>query len=50
MPDVLPPTAKQTRNLAAVALFVIVYLGVLTLVLAPRDLIAVNSGAVFAED
>jgi hypothetical protein len=50
MPEVLPSRAKPARNFAAVALFLIVYLGVLAVVFAPRDLIAVDTGAIFAAD
>jgi hypothetical protein len=50
MPEALPSRAKSARNLAAGALFLIVYLGVLVLVFAPRDLIAVDTGAIFAEE
>lgn len=50
MPEVLPSRARQTRKFAAIVLFAIVYLGVLTLVFAPRDMISANTGAVFAEE
>ena len=50
MPEVLPSRAKPGRNLLAVILFLIVYVGVLALVFAPRDMLAVDTGAIFAED
>jgi hypothetical protein len=47
MPEVLPSRARSIRTYAAIGLFIAVYLGVLVLVLAPREMIAVQSGAVF---
>ncbi len=49
MSDVLPSRARPTRNYAAIALFLAVYAGVLLIVLAPRDMIAVESGSVIRE-
>lgn len=50
MPDVLPSRPRTIRTYAAVALFLAVYLGVLILVFAPKDMMGVQTGAVFAED
>lgn len=50
MPEVLPSRAKPMRNYAAIALFLVVYLGVLGVVLAPRDMIAAQSGAALYDD
>jgi hypothetical protein len=47
MPDLLPSRAKSLRTYAAIALFLAVYVGVLVVVFAPRDMIAVQSGAAF---
>lgn len=47
MPEVLPSSAKPVRTYAAIALFLAVYVGVLVVVLAPREMIAVQSGAAF---
>ena len=49
MPEVLPSRPRSRRSYAAVALFLIVYLGGLALVLAPRDMIAAQTGAIYAE-
>jgi hypothetical protein len=53
MPEVLPSRhqspPRSRRTYAAVALFLVVYLGVLAVVLAPRDMIAAQTGAIFAE-
>lgn len=53
MPEVLPSRhqspSRSRRTYAAVALFLIVYLGVLGVVLAPRDMIAAQTGAIFAD-
>lgn len=49
MPQMLPSKAPTHRSLAAVALFAMVYIGIFTVVLAPRDLIAVQSGSVFRD-
>ena len=45
----LPLRQKPIRTFAAALLFAIVYLGVLALVFAPKELIAVQSGAIFAD-
>jgi hypothetical protein len=51
MPEVLPSRARPVRSYAAIALFLAVYAGVLILVLAPREMIAVQSGvAVYGTD
>jgi len=50
MSQTLPRRARSYGTYAAVALFVVVYLGVLGVVLAPRDTIAVQSGAVFMDE
>jgi asparagine N-glycosylation enzyme membrane subunit Stt3 len=47
MPEVLPSRPRSKRTYAAVALFLVVYVGVLAVVFAPRDMIAVQSGAAF---
>lgn len=49
MPEVLPSRPRSRQSYAAVALFLIVYLGGLALVLAPRDMIAAQTGAIFAD-
>lgn len=49
MPEVLPSRSRTLRTYAAVALFLVVYVGVLIVVFAPKDMIAVQSGAVFSE-
>jgi len=46
----LPPRPRSLRTYAAILAFVAVYLGGLAFVLAPKDLFAVQSGAIFAED
>jgi hypothetical protein len=52
MPAVLPSRSTPIRTYSAIALFLLVYVGVMVLVFAPRDFIAVQSGAAFygAED
>ncbi len=47
MPEVLSSRPRSKRTYGAVALFLVVYLGVLVVVFAPRDMIAVQSGAAF---
>lgn len=49
MPEVLPSRPKPVRTYAAAAVFLLVYLGVLVLVFAPKDMIAADTGAIFAE-
>lgn len=49
MTEVLPSRPRSVRTYAAVALFLIVYLGVLAVVFAPRDMIAADTGAIFAD-
>ncbi|WP_309668364.1 hypothetical protein [Tabrizicola sp.] len=49
MTQTLPSRSNSIRSYGAIALFVLVYLGVLVVVLAPRDLIAVQSGTVIRE-
>ena len=44
-----PVRAKSIRTYAAVLLFLAVYVGVLVVVFAPRDMISAETGAVFAE-
>lgn len=46
----LSPRPRTLGTYAAAAVFLAVYLGGLAFVLAPKDLFAVQSGAVFAED
>jgi len=50
MPELMPSRPRPANSVVAVALFLIVYLGVLAVVFAPRDLIAVETGAVFADE
>jgi asparagine N-glycosylation enzyme membrane subunit Stt3 len=47
MSEVLPSRPRSKRSYAAIALFIVVYLGVLVVVFAPRDMIASQSGAAF---
>lgn len=49
MSDVLPSRPKSIRTYAAVALFLAVYVGVLIVVFAPKEMLSVRSGAVIAE-
>jgi hypothetical protein len=49
MPQALPARTRTLRSYAAVALFLAVYLGVLIVVFAPKEMIGVQSGAIFAE-
>lgn len=44
MPAVLPSRTTPLRTYSAIALFLVVYLGVLALIFAPKDLIYVESG------
>ncbi len=44
-----PVRAKSIRTYAAVLLFLAVYVGVLVVVFAPRDMISAETGAIFAE-
>ena len=46
MSQTLPRRVRSYGTYAAVALFILVYLGVLGVVLAPRETIAVQAGAV----
>jgi hypothetical protein len=52
MPVVLPSRSTPIRSYSAIALFLVVYVGVLFVIFAPRDMIAVESGVAFygAED
>lgn len=49
MTQAMQPRARSIRTYAAVLVFLAVYLGVLAVVLAPKDMIGVQTGAVFAE-
>ncbi len=49
MTQVLPPRTRSIRTYAAIFVFLAVYLGVLAVVLAPKDMIGVQTGAFFAE-
>jgi hypothetical protein len=49
MTQVLPTRPRTIRTYAAVALFLAVYVGVLVVVFAPKDMISAQSGAIFAE-
>lgn len=51
MTEVLPSRSTPIRTYSALAVFLAVYVGVLVVVFAPRDLIAVQSGAaVYSQD
>ena len=52
MPAVLPSRSTPIRTYSAIALFLLVYVGVLVVIFAPKDMIAVDSGVAFygAED
>jgi hypothetical protein len=43
MPHVLPSRTRPARTYAAIALFLVVYVGVLIFVFAPKDLISAQS-------
>ncbi|HMS95471.1 MAG: hypothetical protein JNN02_05390 [Tabrizicola sp.] len=45
MPAVLPSRSSPIRTYSAIALFLVVYAGVMVLIFAPRDFIAADSGA-----
>ena len=47
MTEVLPSRPRSKRTFAAIAVFLVVYLGVLVVVFAPREMIASQSGAAF---
>lgn len=47
MREALPSRTRTYRTYAAIALFLAVYGGVMVVVLAPKDLIAVQSGSAF---
>lgn len=47
MTEVLPNRSVSIRTYSAIALFLVVYVVVLVLIFAPRDLIAVDSGVAF---
>jgi hypothetical protein len=49
MTQVLPPRTRSIGTYAAVLLFIGVYAGVLLVVFAPKDMIAAQTGAIFAE-
>ncbi|MCX7287548.1 MAG: hypothetical protein NTW20_08295 [Rhodobacterales bacterium] len=49
MTQVLPPRTRSFRTYAAGLVFLAVYLGVIAVVLAPKDMIGVQTGAIFAE-
>lgn len=44
MSAVLPRRSTPIRTYSAIALFLLVYIGVLVLIFAPREMIAVQSG------
>ena len=46
MTQTLPSRPAPLRTYSAIAVFVVVYLGVLLVVFAPRDMIAAQSGSV----
>lgn len=51
MPEVLPSRSSPIRTYSAIALFLLVYAGVMVLVFAPPDLFGVEAGvAVYSED
>jgi asparagine N-glycosylation enzyme membrane subunit Stt3 len=49
MPQVLQSRPNSNRSYFAIAVFVVVYLGVLLVVFAPRDMISVQSGSVIRD-
>jgi hypothetical protein len=49
MSDTVPARTRSPGTLVAVALFLIVYLGVLGVVLAPKDMIAVTTATAVAQ-
>jgi hypothetical protein len=49
MTQVLPSRRNPTRSYAAIALFLVVYVGVLLVVFAPREMISVQSGSVLRD-
>lgn len=49
MTQVLPSRPNSNRSYFAIAVFAVVYLGVLLVVFAPRDMIGVQSGSVIRE-
>jgi hypothetical protein len=49
MPHAMPSHSRPVGTYAAIALFVVVYLGVLAFVLAPKDMIAAQSPTALAE-
>ena len=44
MPEVLPSRSMTFRTYAAIALFLVVYVGVLVVLFAPKDMLSVQSG------
>lgn len=48
MPAVLPSRSRPMRTFAAVTLFALVYVGVMVLIFAPKDMISAQSGAVYS--
>jgi len=47
MPEVMPSRPASFRTYSAIALFLAVYVGVLIVIFAPKDIIAVQSGVAF---
>lgn len=46
--EALPSRAKSIRTFASVLVFLAVYIGVLVVVFAPKDMISAQTGAIFA--
>jgi hypothetical protein len=49
MPEVLPSRATPVRAYGAIALFLAVYVVVLVVIFAPKEMISAQTGAIFAE-
>ncbi|MBL9047023.1 MAG: hypothetical protein JNK34_06885 [Tabrizicola sp.] len=49
MPAVLPSRSSPIRTYSAIALFLVVYVVVLGVIFAPKDIISAQTGAIFAE-
>lgn len=47
MPEAMPSRPASIRTYSAIALFLAVYAGVLIVIFAPKDIIAVQSGVAF---
>lgn len=49
MPAVLPRRSTPLRTYSAIAVFLVVYIVVLGVIFAPKDMISAQTGAIFAE-